>query len=480
LHAANAERAARWPQSLLTVSTHDTKRSADVPRASTSSPRCRPAGSRASPAHRLNQAHRRRVCGRFAPDAATSTSSTSRSSASGRSRRRPWKRYAARLPLHAEGGARGEGPTSWLDPDAEFEAAVDAFVRGIFASSTFLADVAQMVAEIARPGLWTALARTLVHLTAPGVPDIYQGDELWTFTLTDPDNRDPVDFEERRAALAALDGRRTDLDLVRELVASPEDGRVKLHVVRTALAIRRAHPAALAGAYAPLDVHGAGARHAFAFLRTGGGRVVVTIVPRFVSSLGEPPWGAPTWADGSVALPATHAPVRFTNVLTGEPVPATDGRIAIADAFATFRGVARRLVDVFLGRAARRAHALGRGRRRFCVRRPAPGGGPAPARSVRARTRRRRRRRPSRRVRRAAREREQGKRPDPDEGVRRATGAAAGATPPFDRAAPPWSPGTPSAVWCTSRRSSTRRTPRRRRTARITGPTSVEHRAAER
>jgi (1->4)-alpha-D-glucan 1-alpha-D-glucosylmutase len=185
-----------------------------------------------------------------------------------------------------------------------------------------------LVEDIARPGLWTALARTLVHLTSPGVPDLYQGDELWTFALTDPDNRSPVDFARRRAALDAQADART-------LVAHPEDGRVKLHVVRTALALRRAHSAAFAAGYEPLEVRGAASRHAFAFARRGGGRVVVTIVPRLVRSLvqkGEPPVGATVWGDTAVAL----ASGRFTNVLTGEAVTATNGSLAVAEACASF------------------------------------------------------------------------------------------------------------------------------------------------
>ncbi|HYR95420.1 MAG TPA: hypothetical protein VEM57_01735, partial [Candidatus Binatus sp.] len=212
--------------------------------------------------------------------------------------------------------------TSWLDPNLEFEGAVDGFVEALFApgSARFLADVARLAREIARPGLWNALSRTLVHLTAPGVPDLYQGDELWSFALADPDNRRPVDFARRREALAALDARDGDPGLVAELLERPEDGRMKLHVVRSALRLRRAEPGLFAGAYEPLAAGGPAARHVFAFVRRHGARSAITVVPRFARTLTRgpaPPLGA-VWGETSIPLPADIAGVRLTNVLTGE------------------------------------------------------------------------------------------------------------------------------------------------------------------
>src|SRR5262249_12877524 len=150
-----------------------------------------------------------------------------------------------------------------------------------------------VVAEVARPGLWNALARTLVHLTAPGVPDLYQGDELWTCTLTDPDNRRPVDYAQRETLLADLEHRTPDAALAAELVERPEDGRIKLHVVRTALALRREHPEIFRGGYQSLAAGGGGATHVFAFVRRGARRVAVTIVPRLTVTLVGDPTGTP-------------------------------------------------------------------------------------------------------------------------------------------------------------------------------------------
>jgi (1->4)-alpha-D-glucan 1-alpha-D-glucosylmutase len=281
---------------------------------------------------RLHRIHRRVVRGRLAPDPATEyllyqslvgiwplDPVDTVASDDLRERLRAYMQKAVR---------EAKVHTSWLDPDAEFEAAVDAFVQALFAPAAqpFRDDVAALVGEIARPGLWTALARTLVHLTAPGVPDVYQGDELWNFALTDPDNRRPVDFARRRAL---LDARTADPDLARNLVSRAEDGRVKLHVVRTALAVRRAHPS-LSG-YEPLAAHGTKARHVFGFVRHAGERTVVTIVPRLLLSLGDPSAWEDTVVDG-----AGLGDISFTNILTGEAVGATRGTIHVADVLATF------------------------------------------------------------------------------------------------------------------------------------------------
>jgi len=333
LHAANATRATRWPRTMLTTSTHDTKRSGDV-RARLDVLAEMPTRWMARVAHwrALHRIHRRVVRGRLAPDPATEYLLYQSLVGIWPLDTVAWDELRERLRAYMQKAVReAKVHTSWLDPDAEFESAVDGFVRALFEppAEAFLADVAALVADIARPGLWTALSRTLVHLTAPGVPDVYQGDELWNFALTDPDNRRAVDFARRRALLGALSSRAPSPDLARELVAHPEDGRVKLHVVRTALAVRRAHPS-LSG-YEPLATHGAKGRHAFGFARRAGERAVVTIVPRLLLSLGDPP----AWKDTVVVAPGL-GDGSFTNVLTGETVTATHGAIHLSATLGTF------------------------------------------------------------------------------------------------------------------------------------------------
>ncbi len=121
-------------------------------------------------------------------------------------------------------------------------------------SEEFLADLTGFVARINRFGLWNSFARTLMQLTAPGIPDIYQGDELWNFTLVDPDNRRPVDFTHRAELLDRLP---SPGDSIEDLIAGIDDGRLKMYLLRTVLHVRRQYrDLFLKGSYAPLAVGG--------------------------------------------------------------------------------------------------------------------------------------------------------------------------------------------------------------------------------
>src|SRR3989449_6244018 len=179
-------------------------------------------------------------------------------------------------------------------------------------------------------GALNSLAQTLIKITAPGVPDFYQGAELWDLSLVDPDNRRPVDFARRRHLLDALATEieaTTDLGaLARGLMEAPGDGRVKLFVIRQALAVRHRRAELFArGDYRPLDVSGAGAEHICAFARTGPGGPTVTIVPRVLAARGVPqPVGEAYWGDTSLALPAeVDGPLR--NAFTGASVEGEAG-----------------------------------------------------------------------------------------------------------------------------------------------------------
>jgi (1->4)-alpha-D-glucan 1-alpha-D-glucosylmutase len=166
----------------------------------------------------------------------------------------------------------------------------------------FITGLEAFVAPLVDPGRITSLAQTLIKLTAPGVPDIYQGTELWDFSLVDPDNRRPVDYALRRRLLAALEGMTPEA-----IWAGRDEGLPKLWTIRQALATRHRRPALFgpAGHYAPLTVSGPRAAHAVAFTRGNG---VVTVAPRLVIGL----QGA--WADTTLALPPGH----WHNALSGD------------------------------------------------------------------------------------------------------------------------------------------------------------------
>ena len=182
------------------------------------------------------------------------------------------------------------------------------------------------------------------------MPDTYQGTELWDFSLVDPDNRRPVDYDRRRRMLedlrSAAESAGGDLrDLARDLVATKEDGRIKLYVTHRSLACRRDHPGLFtAGEYIPLAAEGSKAAHLFAFARRDGDAAAIAAVPRLVARLapepGRPPMGAEIWQDTRLPLPGLDPALRWRIAFTGEVLTpeVRDGQpsLAAADLFAHF------------------------------------------------------------------------------------------------------------------------------------------------
>ncbi len=223
--------------------------------------------------------------------------------------------------------------SSWINPDSEYEDALIAFVTRVLdvrRRNPFLVDFRAFHERVAEIGMLNGLAQTTLKLTAPGVPDIYQGCELWDFNLVDPDNRRPVDFELRSRALAGLkkkfgdEGRRE----APELLEHWQDGMLKMFVVWRLLNLRRRHCELFVdGIYMPLETTGIRADHLCCFLRQHGNRLLFVGVPRCTARLVRPPdWlplGEDAWGDTGVLLPSDCAPGVWTNVFTGEKVETT-------------------------------------------------------------------------------------------------------------------------------------------------------------
>lgn len=222
--------------------------------------------------------------------------------------------------------------TAWDNPDADYEAALAAFIDALLdpaLASPFLADFLPFQRRIARLGLYNSLTQTLLRLTAPGVPDIYQGCELWNFSLVDPDNRRPVDFAHRQAQLRQLNERLAHSEgrdeLVADLLTHPEDGRVKLYLIRQILALRRSNPGIFAaGDYRPLAVEGPHAERLCAFARRHGDHAIIVLAPRLLASLAHPNRGqrghqpADPFADRGWATTFVEVPVAsLWDVLAG-------------------------------------------------------------------------------------------------------------------------------------------------------------------
>lgn len=208
--------------------------------------------------------------------------------------------------------------TSWTRPDAAYEAAVESCVRGVFGDRALMDDVARFVAELAPVGFAISLSRTLVKLTAPGVPDFYQGSELWDLSLVDPDNRRPVDYAQRRALLGRIGGLGPEA-----LLAELDHGTPKLFLIWRALNLRRKEPELFDGAYRALEVAGANPDGAIAFAR---GDRLATVVPRLTRR--EPV----AQRHERVLLTAG----RWRNLLTGEPVLATHDGVAVSELWRRF------------------------------------------------------------------------------------------------------------------------------------------------
>jgi (1->4)-alpha-D-glucan 1-alpha-D-glucosylmutase len=235
-HARCAERARRFPQNLLITQTHDTKRSGDS--------RAR-IGALAGIADEwraevtrwfeLAAPLRTEVDGRLAPDAVEQYLIFQTLVG-------VWPATVERVEEYVQKALReAKRNTNWVDQNEEWEGAVSSFVRAIYEPGPLHSAIDAFVTSFVPVGERAAVGQLLLKLTTPGVPDIYQGDELWRLSMVDPDNRRPVDFDARRDALAALDS------------GAPVDRtNIKLHVIRRALALRARRPEPFAGAYNPL------------------------------------------------------------------------------------------------------------------------------------------------------------------------------------------------------------------------------------
>jgi (1->4)-alpha-D-glucan 1-alpha-D-glucosylmutase len=362
LHRANAARAATWPRSMLCVTTHDTKRTADV--------RARLDVLSELPTlwtglvtrwQRLNKDFKTLAGNVRAPDAAAEILCyqtivgiwpiPDARAPTALPDEAALKQLCDRVEAYMLKAAReAKAYTSWTNVDAEYEKALVEFVRGILAprsngnggsTNAFLADVQRLVVRIARPGFWNSLSRTLIQFTSPGTPDLYQGDELWNFALVDPDNRRPVDYASRQTLLqSVVSGAEAEANVrsefVREIVASPEDGRVKLHLIRTALVARRELAEVFAqGTYEPLEVTGARREQVFAFARRapqvanaeGKEAAAFVVVPRYTAALTADGIAAPVgdvWGDTAIVLPESLRNRPWRSMLIGEKLLASD------------------------------------------------------------------------------------------------------------------------------------------------------------
>ncbi|MBI4320342.1 MAG: malto-oligosyltrehalose synthase [Chloroflexi bacterium] len=338
-HRQNAERRLHWPHSLITTSTHDTKRSEDVRARIDVLSEIPDEWQRALASwSRLNAPSKTVVDGDSAPDRNDEyLLYQTLVGAWPNEPMRPeqfecFRERIADYMLKATREAKTH--TSWINPNEEYEAALRNFVFRLLEDGIedpFRNELLRLQRQVAYYGRFNSLSQVLLKLTSPGVPDIYQGNELWDFSLVDPDNRRPVDYRRRRALLAELtkriDQSGEDLgSLAGEVLREGEDGRIKLYVTYRTLNFRRAHRQLFAsGEYWPVEAEGEMREHAVAFARILGTRGIVVVAPRLVVGLTggieQPPVGG-VWRNTSLVLPLGTSTTRYRNIFTGETLVA--------------------------------------------------------------------------------------------------------------------------------------------------------------
>jgi (1->4)-alpha-D-glucan 1-alpha-D-glucosylmutase len=342
-HRQNTARLQRWPHSMLATSTHDTKRSEDV-RARINVLSEIPEEWRGALLrwNRLNTVRKSIVQGELAPDRNDEYLFYQVMLGAwplGEPSPEEFAVFRERLVQYMLKAIKeAEVHTSWINPNAAYEEATRSFVTQVLTddpNDPFRQDLAPLQRRVAFFGQVNSLSQTLLKLTSPGVPDLYQGTELWDFSLVDPDNRRPVDYDRRRALLSDL-RRRTeapDADraaLALELVAASADGRIKLYLTHRTLAYRRDHPQLFdAGGYRPLRAIGRRRKYVCAFTRWREGESLLVVVPRLVVALtnGAEVWplGRAVWRDTWLVLPREPVGRRYRNLFTGAELAVQEG-----------------------------------------------------------------------------------------------------------------------------------------------------------
>jgi (1->4)-alpha-D-glucan 1-alpha-D-glucosylmutase len=337
-HHANEQRARRAPHALLATSTHDTKRGEDararlavlaeaaeewaqqlalwsrILRARSSG-----SGDEAPPDRNEEYAFYQMLFGAWPPELCSGELPDPTAFAA----------FCLRLERAMVKAMReARIRTSWADPDATYEDAVLAFIRralDVSRTNRFLESFAAFEARLAPLAMRNSLVQTVLKLTAPGIPDIYQGAELWDFSLVDPDNRRPVDFPLRRRLLNRL----ADCDDLGELIENWHDGRIKLRIVSRLLRLRRQHPVLFAsGSYTALNATGPAGARVCAFARARDRSVIVVAASLFPIRASREGWGAST-----VPMPLDENG-RWVNLLDGQTL---DGRSSDFTAAELFR-----------------------------------------------------------------------------------------------------------------------------------------------
>jgi (1->4)-alpha-D-glucan 1-alpha-D-glucosylmutase len=330
-HEHNLWRQQKWPQTMLCTSSHDTKRSEDT-RARIAAISELPEMWKAALAdwRVANASHKTQLDTERAPDeneeyllyqTLIGTWPLHRPS------EEEYRAYVARIQDYMTKAIKeAKVNTSWIQPFEEWDNAVRDFTGKILdrGSNRPFLDTFEILAEkTAQIGAMNSLSQTLLKLTVPGVPDIYQGNEIWDFSLVDPDNRRPVDYEHRRHLISQI----KDHPNPSEFLENWRDGRIKLYLTRAVLQFRRKFPELFReGNYLPLELTGTFKDCGVAFQRRHRDHVMVVFAPRLTGRVGFPPLG-PDWGDTRLVLDES---LPFQDILTGAKIDKPPEKIELS------------------------------------------------------------------------------------------------------------------------------------------------------
>ena len=337
-HQRNLDRQHDWPVTLLATSTHDTKRSEDV--------RARIVAISEIPEfwrrslqrwHTVNRRWKQVLNELEAPDANEeyllyqTLLGTWPMETNGEPQPAATPEYIERIQAYmAKALHEAKINTSWIQPNEQWDAAMHDFVAKILNGSPrnkFLPIFLPVAKEIGRLGAINAFTQTLLKLTSPGVPDIYQGNEIWDYSLVDPDNRRPVDHNRRREMLETLATATPD-----ELMQTWPDGRIKMLLTQRVLRFRREHADLFhRGEYLPLSASGTFAESCVSFVRHLADKWIAVIAPRLSSRVGFPPIGQ-AWKDTAIELPETFPRENAHDLFICRPICLHERQVKLAEA----------------------------------------------------------------------------------------------------------------------------------------------------
>jgi (1->4)-alpha-D-glucan 1-alpha-D-glucosylmutase len=344
-HSFNVRRKERWPHSLNATATHDTKRGEDVrARINVLAEVTDEWEGRVKEWNRINRSKKRMVRGFRVPERNDEYFLYQTLLGAFPFDQNDYPQFVQRMKGYIIKSVReAKVHTAWLKPDEDYESAYMDFLDAVLRPSKenlFLQAFVPFQKKIAWYGVWYSLSQTLIKITAPGVPDFYQGCELWDLSLVDPDNRRPVDYEARAAFLKEIKAKeeRGAGPLITELLSTKEDGRIKLFLIYRSLKARNEKIQLFQeGDYLPLQGEGLFRDCVVAFARKRGDEWAVVAVPRYLTPVAaedEYPLGKEKWKDTRLLLPK-EAPQAWSNALTGEKIEG-HGSLPLGDLLSGF------------------------------------------------------------------------------------------------------------------------------------------------